>query len=94
MNTLTFPEYQLLVKAHNLKQVDEQYKLHWQAYLNFAASAKKRAGKDRIKPVFARFDTFFDYEAELDKARGIKKDNERLIAIGKIMKQGKGETHG
>lgn len=94
MNTLTFPEYQLLVKAHNLKQVDEQYKLHWQAYLNFAASAKKRAGKDKVKPVFTRFDNFFNYEAELDKARGIKRNEDKLIAIGKIMKQGKEETHG
>lgn len=62
--------------------------------MNFAASAKKRAGKDKVKPVFTRFDNFFDYEAELDKARGIKRNEDRLIAIGKIMKQGKGETHG
>ena len=44
VNKLTIPEYNLLMKSVELRRVDEEYRLHLQAFLNFKAKAKKKAG--------------------------------------------------
>lgn len=92
MDRLTIPEYEMLMEAVRLKQVDLDYRNHLQAYLNFAVKAEKKAGKHKTKPVFANFKKFFDYEAAIAEA---KKDTEKennntskFSGIGKFFKKG------
>lgn len=72
VNNLTPYEYRLLMKAKELQMVDDQYYLHLQAYLNMTAQAKKQVGKKQ-RMVYTKFSKFFDYQKELDRVMGIKK---------------------
>lgn len=88
MDRLTLPEYELLMQGVHLKQIDTQYKLHLQAWLTFAAKAEKREGK-KTKPVYKRFEQFYDYEKELKKAQDqMTKEKSRFKGIGKLLKKG------
>ena len=64
-----------MMEACQLKMVDDNYRVHWQAFLNFAVQAKKKVGKRKEKPVYSRFDKFFDYEKEIKKAKNKKAEN-------------------
>lgn len=92
MDKLTIAQYETLVKAYSLKQVDEDYRVHQQAFLNFAVQAKKKAGKNKERPVYSRFEKFFNYKKELNdvesRLKGTKKDNSRFVGIGKYLKKG------
>ena len=57
------------MEAVKLKQVDEDYRNHLQAYLNFAVKAEKQVGKKKSVPVYKKFIQFFDYKKQLKKAR-------------------------
>lgn len=72
VNNLTPYEYRLLMKAKELQMVDEEYRIHLQAYLNMSAQAKKRAGK-KVKPVYTNFTKFYDYQKALDRVMGVKR---------------------
>lgn len=72
VNNITPYEYRLLMKSKELEMVDEEYKIHLQAYLNMSAQAKKRAGK-KVKPVYTTFNKFYNYQKSLDRVMGIKK---------------------
>lgn len=87
MDRLTIPEYELLMEAVRLKQVDLDYRCHLQAYLNFAVKAEKKSGK-KSKPVFAKFSKFYDYEAEQEKARNRGEKKSRFEGIGRLLKKG------
>lgn len=71
------------MEAVRLKQVDMDYRNHLQAWLTFAAKATKKKGK----PVYSRFDKFYNYEKEIDKAKNIEKKS-RFSGIGKFLKKG------
>lgn len=88
VDRLTIPEYCLLMEAVRLKHVDQDYRNHLQAFLNFAVKAEKKTGKNKSKPVYSKFKRFYDYEAEIKKVT--KKDNEksRFSGIGKFLKKG------
>lgn len=76
------------MEAYELKDVDLHYRMHAQAFLNFAVKAMRKAGKNKQKPVYSRFDKFFDYEKEIRKAkerRNGKKD--RFSGIGKLLRK-------
>lgn len=89
MDRLTIPEYELLVEAYRLKMVDDDYRIHRQAFLNFAVQAKKRAGKNKERPVYSRFDKFFNYERELKRVKGKKREKkERFSGIGELLRKG------
>lgn len=86
---MTIPEYNLLMQAVRLKQVDNDYRVHQQAYLNFAVKAEKKVGKSGSKPVYRDFKHFYDYEKEVEKVT--KKDtktNSRLSGFSKFLKKG------
>lgn len=88
MDRLTIPEYELLMEAYQLKRVDEERQTHWQAFLNFAVQAKKKAGKHKEKPVYDSFSKFFDYEEELKKIKTKKKKEDgRFSGIGKLLRK-------
>ena len=75
VNQLTIPEYNLLMKAETLKEVDKDYRNHLQAFLNVKAQAKKKAGKNKLKPVYNTFRKF-----SKESAAGI----ERIKILGTL----------
>lgn len=88
VDNLTIPEYNLLMEAVRLKEVDKDYRNHLQAFLNFAVKAEKKIGKGTTRPVYQRFRKFYDYEKEVEKVKNRKKKQERLSIIGKMMRKG------
>ena len=72
VDNITPYEYRLLMKSKELEMVDEEYRIHLQAYLNMSAQAKKRAGK-KVKPVYTTFNKFYNYQKSLDRVMGVKR---------------------
>lgn len=87
VDRLTIPEYTLLMEAVRLKQVDRMHEIHLQAWLTFAAKATKKSGKN-VKPVYSRFERFYNYKEELKKAQNPEKERSRFPGIGKVIKKG------
>ena len=87
MDRLTIPEYNLLMEAVRLKQVDETYKIHLLAWLTFAAKATKKSGRN-AKPVYSKFERFYNYRKELEKAQNPDKGKSSFSGIGKYIKKG------
>ncbi len=87
VDRLTIPEYNLLMQAVRLKMVDQDYRNHLQAFLNFSVQAKRSAGKGKERPVFSRFRKFYDYEKEIDKAKGKARSDGRLSNLSKLLKE-------
>jgi hypothetical protein len=88
VDRLTIPEYNLLMEAVRLKQVDQDYRNHLQAFLNFAVKAEKKVGKNKSKPVYSRFKRFYDYEKEVEKVKIRKRDKDRFAGLHKFLKKG------
>ena len=89
VDRLTIAEYNLLMEAVKLKEVDKDYRNHLQAFLNFVVKAEKRAGKNKTRPVYSNFKKFYDYEKELSKAKGnIREVKDRFAGIGKYLNKG------
>lgn len=76
------------MKATELKRVDADYRCHLQAYLNFAAQAQKKSGKNKSKPVYSRFKKFYDYEKEIEKVMNREHEKSRFSGIEKFLKKG------
>lgn len=87
VDRLTIPEYTLLMEAERLKQVDMDYRNHLQAYLNFVVKAEKKSGK-KTKPVYNKFEKFYNYKRELEKATSKGEEKSRFSGIGKFLKKG------
>jgi hypothetical protein len=87
VDRLTIPEYELLMQAVRLKQVDMDYRNHLQAFLNFAVKAEKKSGK-KSKPVFTKFIRFYDYEKELAKVTNKGAEKSRFAGIGRLLNKG------
>lgn len=88
VDRLTIPEYDLLMEAVNLRQVDKDYRNHLQAFLNFAVKAEKKTGKNKSKPVYSKFIKFYDYEKEIAKVTNKGSEKSRFSGIGKFLKKG------
>lgn len=86
VDRLTIPEYNLLMEAVRLKQIDKDYRNHLQAFLNFVVKAEKKAGKNKSKPVYSTFQKFYDYEKELAKVKD--KGKSKFSGIGRLLKKG------
>lgn len=82
---MTPREYQLLMKAYNLRTVDRKYWIHMAAYQNFRATGMKPAGKKKQVPIYKTFKSFFDYESEL-KSAAKKKKKSIFDGISKVIK--------
>lgn len=89
VDNITPYEYRLLMKSKELEMVDEEYKIHLQAYLNMSAQAKKRAGK-KVKPVYTTFNKFYNYQKSLDRVMGIKKKS-KFDGLAQFIKEQKKE---
>ena len=88
VDRLTFPEYHLLMQAVRLKNVDADYRNHLQAFLNFAVKAEKKTGKNKSRPVYNKFEKFYDYKGEIEKILQKSKEKSRFSGIGKFLKKG------
>lgn len=78
------PEYNLLMQAERLKQIDNDYRNHLQAYLNFAVKAEKKSGK-KSKPVYSKFKQFYNYEKEINKALNKNETKSRFDGLAKFL---------
>lgn len=68
---MTIPEYNLRLKAFQLREIDETNKIHQLAWAINMASQRKKNGV----PVYRRFDKFFDYKKALNSL--LKKDKKK-----------------
>lgn len=82
-----------MMEALRLKNVDEDFAAHRQAWLNREVQAEKQVGK-QLKPVFGTFDQFFDYEKRLNnnfrKIETIRQIDTLESRISKIYQKRKG----
>lgn len=85
------------MKAAALKSVDEDLRIHQQAYLNYAATATKVVGK-KEKPVYAKFNDFYDYEKEIAEVLKGQKQKEKttsqLSSLSRFLKEKERESNG
>ena len=88
VDKLTIPEYELLMKAVNLREIDKDYRNHLQAFLNFAVKAEKKVGKGKSRPVYTKFKRFYDYEKEVGRVTKRSNEKSRFSGIGKLLKKG------
>ena len=77
----------LLMEAVKLQQIDKDYRNHLQAFLNYSVKAQKKIGRNKTRPIFTKFQKFYDYEKELEKARGTVKS--RFAEASKFLRGGK-----
>jgi len=70
---MTLYEYDARMYAYRLKQVDDELKMHQQAWLNHQVTAKKEQGKKQV-PVYRSFSDFYNYDRALSKVEN-KKDS-------------------
>lgn len=89
VDRLELPEYELMMKAANLRRVDEEYRTHEQAYLNVAAKATK--GK-KGRPVYKTFKSFFDYDAAVRRIRNGEKHRDVLQSVSALLRKKKKEN--
>lgn len=87
---LTLAEYNLLMEAVELKEVDRRYHIHLLAFNNFRVKAKKKVGKNKMRPVYTSFRKFFDYEQELNKIKS--KKNTRFDKLKRYIKKRGGKN--
>lgn len=58
---MTLYEYELKMRAYRLKRIDEELRMHQQAWLNQRVKSTDKNGK----PIYREFKQFYDYEKEL-----------------------------
>lgn len=92
VDRLTIPEYNLLMEAMQLKQVDMDYRNHLQAFLNFAVKAEKKTGKNKSKPVYSQFKRFYNYEKEVERIRNKGQEKSRIAGLSKFLKKRSGDS--
>lgn len=91
VDRLELPEYQLLMKALALRRVDEEYRVHEQAFLNTAARATK--GKSG-RPVYKKFSSFFDYDEAVKKVQNGEKHRSIMQKVSALLKEKKEKKNG
>ena len=82
---MSITEYEALMKAYRLRDVDMQLQLHELAWLSVTAGAQKERGK-KLVPVYKRFEDFFNYDKMLAEARGEKKKS-RFLEYSRHLKE-------
>jgi len=82
IEVMSYFEYQARLYAFRLSEVDKEYDMHLQAYLNNLVTAT-----DKGKPKFKDFKDFFDYEKQINEIenglteRKIKPQHKRMANI-------------
>lgn len=83
---MTVAQYKILSEAARLREVDKDYRDHLQAFLNFRVQSRKRAGKNKERPVYSTFKKFYDYEKEVAHIRA-KQIPDRFAKVKKIIEE-------
>lgn len=86
MDKLTPFEYEILMEAASLKEMDKDYRNHLQAFLSFAVKATRKSGK----PVYSNFNKFYNYEKEARLRRKHKQSynkKSRLPDLAKYLRK-------
>ncbi len=85
MDNLTIRQYNIMVKALRLRRVDEDFNRHAVAFLSYAVQATKGTARNQ-RPVYRRFEDFFDYEKALQRIDG-KPQASRFSRLSQYLKQ-------
>ena len=67
IDRMTFLEYRLRMKAHALRQVDEEHHIHRQAWALRRVNTKEKKGKNKLAYVYKSMKEFFDFKAMEDE---------------------------
>lgn len=81
---LTLYEYKLLMKACQLKTLDNENKLHKLAWMIEQAKATKQKGKKTV-PYFKTYKDFFDYDRYEKDILGEPKEDKKDNAITNLL---------
>ncbi|MGN7284341.1 hypothetical protein ACTHP3_05235 [Shouchella rhizosphaerae] len=89
---LTLKEYQVRMKAYQLKRVDKEFEMHHQAWINNQVKATKEVGKKPV-PIYKTFKEFYDYEAQVKEIHnpGSYKLSKRLRRLAKLATRANGK---
>jgi len=98
---MTLYEYDMRMTAYRLRQVDREYEIHLQAWLNWNVQAMKKKGKHKRVPVFKTFRQFFDHkkcirdilEGESEEGRLARAKKQGIVNLLRKQKEGK-RAHG
>lgn len=63
---VTLAEFEVMSEAHMLRRIDNQFDIHSLAW----ATAQAQATDKRGKPLYKKFNNFFNYEEMLEEAKG------------------------
>ena len=79
--------------AFKLKQVDKQFDMHLQAWLQNQVTATKEQGNKHV-PVYKKFSDFYDYEKEIKKvlhneSTTLTPREKTLVKIAKMHNEGR-----
>ncbi len=86
INSMTLYEYNMRMKAFQLRQVDRELEIHQQAWANWNVKAMKTQGKKRV-PVFGSFKQFFDYDSRIKEILGHSEVDRRNHRITEILRK-------
>lgn len=81
---LTLYEYKLLMRACQLKTLDNENKLHKLAWMTEQAKATKQKGKKTV-PYFKTYKDFFDYDRYEKDILGKPKEDKKNNAITNLL---------
>lgn len=89
---LTLKEYQVRMKAYQLKKIDKEFDMHYQAWVNNQVKAAKEMGKKSV-PVYKKFKDFYDYEARMKEIHdpGRYKLTNRMRRLAKLATRANGK---
>lgn len=81
-----------------MQQIDKEYDMHLQAWLNHHVTATKEQGSGKNAkqvPVYKKFDDFFDYKKRLKDVEGTKSSRvtphmKRMAKVAYLVNSGKG----
>lgn len=73
--------------AYKLKQIDDEHKMHMQAWINHQVTATKYKGQKQV-PVYKKFTDFYDYEkrikeVEVQRQKRLSPKQRKMIKIAK-----------
>lgn len=72
----TIADFEVLIKAKKLANIDKKFELSMQAWLNQQVQATKKNGKNYV-PYYKTFKDFFDYAGTLEKAMMTEEEKDK-----------------
>ena len=81
VDRLTLREYNWLMEAYSLREIDDDFRAHRSAYLGLVVSKKKKNGQY----VYSDFKKFYDHKKEEEKITN-KKEPSKFSALSKHLK--------